>query len=124
MNETESTNNHDEHHRRGSSLWVGIAFILLGVVFILQTTRLVALHNWWALFILIPAIGSFASAVRNFQRNGNRFTRSVTGSISGGLFMTAVALMFLFRLDWGRYWPIFIVLAGLSILLGAFARRK
>jgi hypothetical protein len=44
-------------------------------------------------------------------------------AISGGLFISTVALLFLFSLDWGRYWPVFIVLAGLSTLLGAFARH-
>ena len=114
---------YDRRYHYGS-VWVGAAFVLLGVIFILQTLHIIALDNWWALFILIPAVGSFAGAVRNFRRNGNRFTRSVSGSIGGGLFFTAITLLFLFNADWGRWWPIFIVLAGVSILLGAFARRR
>jgi hypothetical protein len=32
-------------------------------------------------------------------------------------------VMFLLGLDWGRYWGIFIVLAGLSTILSAVGRR-
>jgi hypothetical protein len=109
--------------RIGGSLWVGIAFVLFGIIMVLQTAGLVRLNNWWALFILIPALASFGRAWNRARVNGGRFTRSVSSAISGGLFISAVALLFLFNLDWGRYWPVFIVLAGLSTLLGAFARR-
>ena len=113
----------ESRHRIGGSLWVGIAFVLFGVIMILQTAGLVRLNNWWALFILIPALASFGKAWHRARVNGGRFTRSVLSAISGGLFISAVAILFLFNLDWGRYWPVFIVLAGLSTLLGAFARH-
>lgn len=104
------------------SLWVGITFILIGFFFVLRTAGIVTLHNWWALFILIPAAGSFSSAVSTYRLK-KKFTRSVAGSIGGGVIILAVALIFLFRLDWVRVWPVFIILVGLSILLGAFGRR-
>jgi hypothetical protein len=111
-------------HRIGGSLWVGIAFVLFGIILILQTAQVVFLNNWWALFIMIPALASFGTAWSRARESGGRFTRGVAGSISGGLFISAVALLFLFNLDWGRYWPVFIVLAGLGMLLRAFARRN
>lgn len=120
-NETPETNT--ERRRIGASVWVGIAFVLFGIIMILQTAGLVRLNNWWALFILIPALASFGSAWNRARANGGRFTRAVSGPITGGLFISAVAILFLFNLDWGRYWPVFIVLAGVTTLLGAFARR-
>jgi len=121
-NETPETNT-EPRRRIGASVWVGIAFVLFGIIMILQTAGLVRLNNWWALFILIPALASFGKAWHQARTNGGRFTRSVSGPISGGLFISTVALLFLFSLDWGRYWPVFIVLAGLTTLLGAFARH-
>ncbi len=123
MNETqEPSERNDKRHWNTGSLWVGITFILIGLFFILKIAGVASLHNWWALFIFIPAAGSFGAAVTNFRRT-RRFTRSVAGSIGGGLIITAVALVFLFGLNWGRVWPIFIILIGLSILLGAIARH-
>ena len=38
--------------------WIaGGVLILIGIVFIVQNVAGVTLNNWWALFILIPAIG-------------------------------------------------------------------
>jgi hypothetical protein len=110
----------ERRHWNTGSLWVGVMFIMVGIFFILRIFGVVSLHNWWALFILIPAAGSFGAAFTTWRRKG-RFTRSVAGSIGGGLIITAVALIFLFGLHWGRVWPVFIVLAGLSMLISAFA---
>jgi len=121
--ETSGSNQEPRRHGPGAGLWVGVSFVALGILLILQTSGLVHLNNWWALFLLIPALATFGSAWSRARQNGGRFTRSVSGPISGGLFISAVAILFLFNLDWGKYWPVFIVLAGLSTLLGAFARR-
>jgi hypothetical protein len=122
--ETPESRSESHRHRIGGSLWVGIAFVLFGIIMILQTAHLVYLNNWWALFIMIPALASFGTAWSRARDSGGRFTRGVAESISGGLFISAVALLFLFNLDWGRYWPVFIVLAGLGMLLRAFARNR
>jgi hypothetical protein len=120
---TPESNPEPHRHRLGGSLWVGIAFVLFGIIMILQTAHLVFLNNWWALFIMIPALSLFGRAWTRARDSGGRFTRRVAGAISGGLFISAVALFFLFNVDWGRYWPVFIVLAGLNLLLRGFARR-
>ena len=43
-------------------------------------------------------------------------------SAVGGLFILAVALIFLLDLDWGDVWPIFIILAGLAALVTSGGR--
>jgi hypothetical protein len=102
----------------GSSIWVGVFFILLGGIMLLQRLGGYTLENWWALFILIPAISSLATAAALFRRAG-RFNSAVSGSLFGGLIIGAVAVLFLFNLDWGTYWPIFVLLGGLSIMVSA-----
>jgi hypothetical protein len=106
-----------------SAITWGIAVTLVGVVLLLSTSGTLKLGHWWALLILIPAVGSFVEAFLRFQHAGNRFTRQAAAGLSGGLFLAAVAVMFLLGLDWGRYWGIFIVLAGLSTILSAVGRR-
>src|SRR5512136_2686938 len=121
---TDETGKEREHrHRDTGSVWVGITLILIGILFILRVSHIISLGNWWALFILIPAVASLGSAITAFARNGGQYTRSVSGGLGGFLFLTVLAAMFLFGLDWGRYWPVFIVIAGVSVLLNAFARR-
>lgn len=113
--------------RRGrsavSAVTWGITITLVGVALLLSTSGTLNLGRWWALFIFIPAIGSFVEAIVRFQHGGNRFTRQVASGFSGGLFLAAVAVMFLLGLDWGRYWGVFIVLAGVSLILSAIGRR-
>ncbi len=98
----------------------GIILIVLGGIFLLQNMGLLGtFDNWWALFILIPAIGSFASAWHLYQRAGNQWTGAATGAVIGGLVLTTIAGAFLFGWNIGQLWPLFLIIGGLSILLGA-----
>jgi len=107
------------------SIWFGIVLIILGAIFLLQRTGTVSLHNWWAVFILIPVFSAFASGVRMWQRD-RMFHFGVWSTLYGGAFPLAVALMFLFDLDWGIYWPIFVILGGFGSMINGlpFARPK
>ena len=109
----------EESPRRGHMPWIGgVVLIALGVIFLLQSLDRLTLDNWWALFILIPAFGSFSTAWGIYQRNGRKLTRSTTGPITGGLVLTCVAAIFLFGLDIGKFWPVFLILAGVGTLAG------
>jgi hypothetical protein len=73
----------------------------------------------WALFILIPALGSFATAYGAYRTNGGRLNSMVRGSISGGLVFTAVAAAFLFELNLGLLLPAVLILAGAGVLINS-----
>jgi len=104
---------------RSPGTWVGGAIlILLGVIFLLQNTGIFTLANWWALFILIPALGAFGNAWSQYREAG-RFDSQARGSLIGGLLLSIVAGIFLFGLDWGRIWPVFLIVGGISLLLNA-----
>ncbi len=107
---------------RGSrGAWIGGAIlVILGLVFLLQNMGLFVLVNWWALFILIPAVAAFGSAWRSYQAAGGRLTGGARGSLIGGLVLVLVAAVFLFGLNWGVVGPLLIVLAGIGLLLNAF----
>ena len=90
----------------------------LGLIFLLNNTTGYAIHNWWALFILIPAIGSFSKAA-DAIRSAGEFDRAAWSALAGGVILTLVASAFLFNLDWGLIWPVFLIIGGLGLFLGA-----
>jgi hypothetical protein len=97
----------------------GVILIVLGVVFLFQQNGRFSLNNWWALFILIPAIGAVGSAW-TIYRKSERFGPAVFGTLFGGLFPLLVAMIFLLNLDWAVWWPAFLILGGTGTLLGGF----
>ncbi len=101
---------------RASSVVGGIVLIGLGVIFLLQNYGLFFIGNWWALFILLGTAAAWGGALHVYQNNGQRLTQAVLGPFFGGMFPLAVALIFLFDLDWGTMWPIFLVIAGVAVL--------
>ena len=106
--------------RSGSGAWIGGAIlIVLGIVFLMQNLGSFYLNNWWALFILIPAIGAFMAAWRTYQAAGGRLTAASRGSMIGGLVLTMIAAIFLFNLNWTWFGPALIILAGIGLLLNA-----
>lgn len=104
---------------RNPTWFLGLVLIAIGGLLLFQNITNFSLDNWWALFILIPAFGSFATAWRRFQDQGRRVTGAVSGSVVSGLVLTMVAVVFLFNLDWGQIWPVFLILIGFGALLRA-----
>lgn len=107
--------------RRRSALINGLLLVLLGVIFLLRNMNLISREfNWWALFILLPALGSLWGAWELFQRQGGRVTSGVRGLLGGGLIILTVAGMFLLDLDWTRWWPLMLIMPGVAMALGGW----
>jgi hypothetical protein len=105
---------------RNGSIIGGIILIGIGLIFLLQNFGFFYFGNWWALFILLGTAGAWGSAWNHYQNNGHRITSAVTGAFIGGIFPLAVALIFLFNLDWSTMWPVFLIIAGVSVLSRSF----
>lgn len=105
-----------------SSLGVGIVIIAVGVFFLLYNFNVrlpfMRYHNWWALFILIGAIGPLVQAGRAWKAKGG-FDANVLHALTSAAVIVTVALFFLFDVSWNRWWPVFLVYGG----LWAIARR-
>jgi cation transport ATPase len=100
--------------------WLGaIILILLGVIFLLQNLGIPFLMNWWALFILIPAVWAFVAAWNIYQDNGH-LTRGGAGSLTVGVLLTILAFVFWLNLDVGLFWPVLLIVGGLVLLGTAF----
>jgi len=103
-----------------NSSWVpGLALIIIGVVFLLRLYLGFELDNWWALFILFPAVGNFTRAYESYQEAG-RLKRSARNNVFWGLFFTLLSFSFLFAWSLSLIWPVFLILGGLLMLLGGF----
>lgn len=101
---------------RISRLWggnVGMLFILLGSLFLwvkLSGTG----DNWWSVFILSPALAFWGLAASQYRNGRSHLLVRVNAAL--GLIVSTVALMFLFNLNWGTWWPLMIVTPGLGLL--------
>lgn len=100
--------------------WLGgVILILLGIVFLLQNMGIPFLTNWWALFILIPAFWAYVTAWGIYQDIG-RLTQGVAGSLTVGILLTILSLVFLLNLAVGLFWPVLLIVGGLVLLATAF----
>ncbi len=111
----------ERHARRASNSmpWLGgVILIVLGIIFLLQNVRGFYLNNWWALFILIPALGSFADAW-NAYRQTSRLNRRVRGALISGCVFLLVTLTFLFNWNWGIVLPVLLIIWGVTLLLNS-----
>ncbi len=130
MNDNSSPNNfynrRDERRQRieerramrAGGGWIGGALLLLiGLFLLARNLNLMSFDNWWALFIMLPAIGSFSTAWGMYQAAGGRFTMRARSAMIVGLALTAVTAMFLFNLNWTILGPALLILAGIGLLV-------
>jgi hypothetical protein len=116
-----------EKPKRGESSWTdssqsrligALVLIGLGVFFLLQQSGVItADFAWWSFFIIIPGVVLLASGLMAYSRAGY-LSSQVRGQITGGVMATLVGAIFLFDLDWGKIWPVFLIVPGIFMLLG------
>ncbi len=112
--------------RGGRNPWVvGLVLVIIGGYLLLQNLNILPsilqLNNWWALFILIPALSSLYNAWQDYQANG-KLTRAGRGSVFGGLVLLTITGIFLFNFNWVMVWPVLLIIAGVGVLVGGFMR--
>lgn len=118
LDESYQPDSSDRQTSRGN-LVGGVVLVAIGLIFLFANLTDFYLNNWWALFILIPAVANFAKAYESYRDHG-RFTKQARGSLTGGLILTLIASAFLFSLDWGLIWPVFLIIGGAAVLLGGW----
>lgn len=101
-------------------LFPAVAVIAIGVLFLLGNLgyRLDFLYhgNWWAWFILLAALAPLTRAHELIRANGKLDAEAARNLVSAG-FIVLVAALFLLNLDWGVWWPLFVILAGCGMLV-------
>ena len=102
-------------HPNRYGAWIpGVALIGLGLVFLIQNYLGREIHNWWALFILIPV---FFTLERGYASLQAKRPAEALGQVLGALVLIAVIVIFIFDLPLGQLWPIFLIIGGLSLLV-------
>jgi len=104
----------------------GSVVILIGLVFLANNFGIdfpfFGWHNWWALFILIGAASPAARAFDRYRSVGTIDTQ-VAHSLVSVLAVITVALIFLLDASFATWWPVFMVIGGLSMLVPGGTRR-
>jgi uncharacterized membrane protein YhaH (DUF805 family) len=98
------------------TLAVGGVLILIGAFLFARNLFDFDLGNWWALLILIPAVGSLADVWRIYRAEG-RLSAAARGPLVAGLALLLVTVIFLFGLSWGTLWPLFVIIVGAGVLV-------
>jgi len=98
----------------------GLVVIGIGLIFLADNFGVdfpfFGWHNWWAMFILIGAAAPASRAIDRYRSVGT-IDAQVAHSMISALAVVAVALIFLLDASFGKWWPIFLVIGGLSMLV-------
>ena len=104
--------------------WIGgVILIVLGVIFLLKNFGWEMPKNWWAAFILIPAIGSLMAAQRTYEANGHQWSAGVVAPGIAGVIFVVMAVALYLGIDWGAFWPVILILVGLGVMARSYWRR-
>lgn len=115
-----TVNSSSPHRSRVGEVVMGLVMILVGLIFLADNFGIdfpfFRWHNWWALFILIGAARPAARAIDRYRSVG-AIDAQVVHSMISALAVVAVALVFLLDLSFALWWPVFIIIGGLCMLL-------
>jgi len=113
-----------QSHPRG---WIGVVIVIIGGLLLANNLGydlgLERLQNWWALLLLIPAVGKFHEAWTCLRAGFSLGHASVREPLITGLACVLVAVIFLMGLSWRTWWPVFLILGGLSLLMSGSRSR-
>jgi hypothetical protein len=115
-----------QHKSRVGEVATGVIAIVVGLVFLAGNFGIdfpfFGWHNWWALFILIGAAPPAARAFDRYRSVG-RIDAQVAHAMVSALAVVTVALIFLLDASFGQWWPVFLVIGGLSMLVSGGKRK-
>lgn len=113
LKEEEQAQQQPTHNKKNTKN--GIFLITAGVLFLMSQWGWFYFANWWALFILMPALGAASTAWNEYQTHGY-MTSQARRSTIGALMIGLVASSFLFNIGFHMIWPLFLIVAGISAL--------
>jgi len=112
--------------RTTNNMWIGVIFILGGILVLLNQYDLLPVElNWWALFMLFPAVGVFSGAYNRYRSEGSMFSMGVMVPGLIGLFIVGFAFIMLFNVSfniWNLLWPLMMIVIGLGMVLNRSRR--
>jgi len=118
LKEMKEAENEGMANDKGNTWIVAVILILVGIGLLVSNFTSFTFDNWWALFLLIPAIAMLRNVWVDYQENG-RLTSKCTGPLIGGLAILVTVVIFLFNLSWSGLWPLAFVFGGIAVLLSS-----
>lgn len=107
-------------------IFPAVAIIAIGALFLANNlgVNLAFLNhgNWWAVIILLAAFAPLAQAWERYRALGRLDGEALHSILTAGA-IVLVGVLFLFELDWGTWWPLFVILGGLFTLVPRRHRR-
>lgn len=104
-----------------------VVIIAIGVFFLLNNLGMhfhfLLPDKWWAWLILLAAVAPLTRAWQAWQARG-RFDREIAYDLLTASAIVLVAVLFLADLDWGIWWPLFVILGGLYVLADRPRRQR
>ncbi|MHB8135108.1 MAG: LiaF transmembrane domain-containing protein [Anaerolineaceae bacterium] len=115
--------NEGESKRSGGWI-IGTILVVLGAVFLMQNAGLLPQHigNWWAIFIMIPALAGYVSSLDELRSTGT-LSRKSRSSLVFSVLLTLLSAFLFFGLDFNFFGPLLLICAGLGIFLSSFKDR-
>lgn len=111
------------HHR----VIPAVLVIAVGVIFLCITLGVplpfLDWTNWWAWFILIGAAWPLSEAWERYRIAGT-LDGEVWHSLLHALAVVMVAMVFILSLSWAKWWPLFVIYGGLSMLVPGSRRSR
>lgn len=112
---------------RAGNVFTGLIVIAVGLAFLAANFGIdlpfFGWHNWWALFILIGAVAPASRAFDRYRDVGT-IDAQVAHALLSALAIVTIALIFLLDASFGVWWPVFLVIGGLSMLTSGGKRRN
>ncbi|MBU4446537.1 cell wall-active antibiotics response protein [bacterium] len=101
----------NDSHRKSNNFWIGLALIILGVIFLSDTFHIIRfgrlISRWWPVILIIIGV-----------------TKLSGKDSKGGWILIIVGIIFqltmLHIVSWhfiGRLWPVILIIIGIGILL-------
>lgn len=101
-------------------IFPAVAIIGVGLLFLASNLGypldFLGRRNGWAVFILACALAPLTRAWEVYRARGRVDAEACHFLVSAAA-IALVASMFLFNLDWGVWWPLFVILGGVYTLV-------
>ena len=100
-----------DSHRKSSNFWIGLALVILGVIFLSDTFHIIRfgrlISSWWPLILIIVGVTKLSC-----KDSKGGWTLIIVGIILQLTTLHIVSWHFI-----GRLWPVILIIIGIGILL-------
>ena len=113
-----------EFHRHNplGAMTGGLVLILLGIAFLLVQNGMfgVTWEKFWGVFLI--GLGGILLLLAFLRAILPGYRRGVIGLVIGAFVLIAIGMIPFAGTEWGKWWPLALIVLGVLMLLGQFTR--